>query len=269
MTAHRKVHGLGSADDHGVATLSALNALISDATLDDASSPRTPSSHASSHQNGGGDEISVAGLSGLLADPQTPTTHASSHATAGADPVSPASIGASPNPHTIEGSNHNLGILLASTLFGKNSGGTAAAIPFAKAATGDTVAQRESDGRIKGATPVDTGDLTTKQYVDDTFSSSRLVQNPVEVWKVKDDADQGGVGTPTPTENGEAWVVVGWGGAGAVYLNTPDSLPMATSLSGTVPAGIVSFKVQAERFLRTLGSWSSARSATVRQLEAS
>lgn len=32
-------------------------------------------SHASTHQNGGGDEINVAGLSGLLADAQTPTAH--------------------------------------------------------------------------------------------------------------------------------------------------------------------------------------------------
>ena len=32
----------------------------------------TPSAHAASHENGGADEISVAGLSGLLADAQTP-----------------------------------------------------------------------------------------------------------------------------------------------------------------------------------------------------
>lgn len=38
-----------------------------DSRLSDA---RTPTSHASSHENGGGDEISVAGLSGELADPQ-------------------------------------------------------------------------------------------------------------------------------------------------------------------------------------------------------
>lgn len=31
--------------------------------------------HATSHQNNGADEISVAGLSGLLADPQTPAAH--------------------------------------------------------------------------------------------------------------------------------------------------------------------------------------------------
>lgn len=37
--------------------------------------PHTPSAHASSHENGGGDEINVGGLSGVLATPQTPTTH--------------------------------------------------------------------------------------------------------------------------------------------------------------------------------------------------
>jgi hypothetical protein len=49
--------------------------------------PFTPSSHASTHENGGADEISVAGLSGLLADPQTPTSHASSHENGGADEI--------------------------------------------------------------------------------------------------------------------------------------------------------------------------------------
>lgn len=34
-----------------------------------------PGLHASSHQNGGSDEISVAGLSGVLADAQTPAAH--------------------------------------------------------------------------------------------------------------------------------------------------------------------------------------------------
>jgi hypothetical protein len=48
---------------------------------------RTPTVHASTHENGGGDEISVAGLSGVLADAQTPTTHASTHLPAGADPL--------------------------------------------------------------------------------------------------------------------------------------------------------------------------------------
>lgn len=48
--------------------------------------------HAVRHENGGADEISVAGLSGLLADPQTPATHASEHAGVGGDPIT--SLGA-------------------------------------------------------------------------------------------------------------------------------------------------------------------------------
>lgn len=46
-----------------------------------------PSAHKTSHENGGGDEISVAGLSGVLADPQTPATHASTHASGQSDQV--------------------------------------------------------------------------------------------------------------------------------------------------------------------------------------
>jgi len=44
-----------------------------DSRLSDA---RTPTAHASSHENGGADEISVAGLSGELADDQPPKAHA-------------------------------------------------------------------------------------------------------------------------------------------------------------------------------------------------
>ena len=47
----------------------------------------TPAAHASTHQNNGTDEISVAGLSGLLADGQTALAHASTHASAGSDPI--------------------------------------------------------------------------------------------------------------------------------------------------------------------------------------
>jgi len=54
--------------------------------------PQTPTTHATSHQNGGSDEISVAGLSGLLADPQTPLAHATSHQNGGADEISVAGL---------------------------------------------------------------------------------------------------------------------------------------------------------------------------------
>lgn len=43
--------------------------------------------HSSTHENGGGDEISVAGLSGELADNQPPKVHATSHKSAGGDVI--------------------------------------------------------------------------------------------------------------------------------------------------------------------------------------
>lgn len=44
--------------------------------------------HNTAHQNGGGDEVSVAGLSGLLADGQTPLAHKTSHQDGGSDEIS-------------------------------------------------------------------------------------------------------------------------------------------------------------------------------------
>ncbi len=72
-------HDLGGAS-HGTATLAELNAKVSDATLDDIGGTRTPTAHAASHEEGGGDEINVAGLSGGLADGHTPAAHVHSAA---------------------------------------------------------------------------------------------------------------------------------------------------------------------------------------------
>ena len=48
----------------------------------------SPQAHKASHQDGGSDEISVAGLSGLLADGQTPLAHKTSHEDGGSDEIS-------------------------------------------------------------------------------------------------------------------------------------------------------------------------------------
>ncbi len=48
--------------------------------------------HKTRHQNGGDDEISVAGLSGELADNQPPKTHASSHNAGGSDVLTGESL---------------------------------------------------------------------------------------------------------------------------------------------------------------------------------
>ena len=68
------------ADDSAFADLSALDFALSGGA-------DTLGTHASRHENGGADEVNVAGLSGLLADPQTPTVHSATHADGGADEV--------------------------------------------------------------------------------------------------------------------------------------------------------------------------------------
>ena len=59
-------HGLAGSK-HNAATLAELNEKVSDATLDKAGDAREPEDHASKHESGGDDEISVAGLTGATA----------------------------------------------------------------------------------------------------------------------------------------------------------------------------------------------------------
>lgn len=73
----------GSQQTYGVLANTACEG--NDARLSDT---RNPNSHATSHQNGGGDEISIAGLSGEAADPQPPKTHATNHQNGGTDEIS-------------------------------------------------------------------------------------------------------------------------------------------------------------------------------------
>jgi len=68
------IHQMGS-DQHTPDTLSKLNSKITDANLDDSSSPRPPNAHASAHENGGSDKISLAGLTGESATPQPSKAH--------------------------------------------------------------------------------------------------------------------------------------------------------------------------------------------------
>lgn len=72
----------------------------------------TPTAHASSHENGGADEISVAGLSGLLADAQTPLAHKTSHENNGSDEINVTGLAGlladNQNP-TTHGTSHQSG----------------------------------------------------------------------------------------------------------------------------------------------------------------
>lgn len=66
-------HDVGGAQ-HSADTLANLNTKVSDATLDDETEERPPEAHSGEHEDGGVDEISVANLSGELADPQPSQT---------------------------------------------------------------------------------------------------------------------------------------------------------------------------------------------------
>ena len=64
------IYGVGSDNVANLAAGTNGHVLTLAAGIPSWSSPAAPGVHASSHENGGGDEISVAGLSGLLADDQ-------------------------------------------------------------------------------------------------------------------------------------------------------------------------------------------------------
>jgi len=88
-----------------------------------------PPAHASSHQNGGGDEISVAGLSGLLADGQTPLAHKTSHQYGGSDEISIEGLAGEPltlTAHEADPDAHHSNI--ATLTFVVDGGGSAITI---------------------------------------------------------------------------------------------------------------------------------------------
>lgn len=66
----------------------------------DVTANHNPKAHKASHQDGGADEISVAGLSGLLADGQTPLAHKTSHQDGGSDELSLAGLDGEPSTLT-------------------------------------------------------------------------------------------------------------------------------------------------------------------------
>src|SRR5512146_197481 len=67
--------------------------------------------HHTSHENGGADEISVAGLSGLLADGQTPLAHATSHKSGGTDAIKLDELAAPTDVTTLNATSSAHGLL--------------------------------------------------------------------------------------------------------------------------------------------------------------
>lgn len=77
---------------HGLMPKTDKSKLDGIAALADVTGSNPPQAHDASHENGGGDEISVAGLSGELADDQPPKAHAADHEDGGGDEISVAAL---------------------------------------------------------------------------------------------------------------------------------------------------------------------------------
>ena len=105
-----------------------------------------PGLHAATHENGGADEISIAGLSGVAADPQNPVGHNTSHENGGADEISIAGLsGQAADPQVPD----------THATFHEPGGGDAMAVDAAAATgslrslgTGATQAAAGNDGRF-------------------------------------------------------------------------------------------------------------------------
>lgn len=124
--------------------------------------------HSARHENGGADEISVAGLSGLLADSQTPLAHKTSHQDTGTDEISVTGLAGlladaqTPLAHALAGVTHN-----ADTLANLNTKISDADVPALAGQFGGTAASPDVRGirETGGPTLLTLAAITDGQYV--------------------------------------------------------------------------------------------------------
>ena len=87
-----KGRSVGAGDPQDL-TFAVVRTILNVADGADVTGDNAPKAHKTSHENAGGDEISVAGLSGELADDQPPKAHTSEHVTGGGDKIRDATAG--------------------------------------------------------------------------------------------------------------------------------------------------------------------------------
>ena len=123
-----------------------------------------PAAHHTTHENGGSDEISVLGLSGLLADAQTPLAHATSHQAGGVDLIKLDDLGAPDDNTDLNASTTAHGLLRK--------------LP-------GTGATQYLDGDGNWTAPSGTGAPTTADYLvktaDGTLSAERVVTDTTSI----------------------------------------------------------------------------------------
>jgi len=90
--AASQIFGKASAGAAKNLTATEVRTIINVDSGADVTGSNAPQAHSASHENAGGDEISVAGLSGTLADAQTAAAHKTSHQNGGGDEISVAAL---------------------------------------------------------------------------------------------------------------------------------------------------------------------------------
>lgn len=187
--------------------------------------PQTPATHASDHENGGADEISVAGLSGLLADGQTPLAHASSHEDGGADELTVQNLGSGGAPiNKILESDGAGGWNLIDTPTGGGGGATAATGIYERQAS---AAIPEGDATLP--------EITTgiAAYSGSALALCLKVEDAVTAGTITATLKIGGSGTITATlTTGVPTKVVALAAIGAYPINFEDEITIAIQTAG-------------------------------------
>jgi hypothetical protein len=146
-------HALGGGS-HSADTLAKLNSLVSNATLDDTGDARDPTTHGTTHQNGGSDELNVEGLSGDLADAQDPKSHSTTHENGGGDELAVDGLSGDladaqdPKAHA---STHSDGGADEITVENLGTGGAAGTVPTSDGAGGLTMSPDAGDATSDAA----------------------------------------------------------------------------------------------------------------------
>lgn len=188
---------------------------------------RTPTAHKTSHQNGGGDELDVGGLSGVLSDAQIAATHAGSHQNGGGDQLNVGGLSGvladaqTATAHAIGGSAHSASTL--SELNNKISGANVDDETTSRPPLGHLATHTNGTDDIQNATAAQKGLATAAQIIaldelkgggDTTLHSHTAANTPVTL-----------LGSPTDNTNVQRTIDHLWSSAiteGMAITENPD-----------------------------------------------
>jgi hypothetical protein len=186
-------------------------------------SPSAPGLHATTHQDGGTDEINVTGLTGLLSTPQTPATHTHTEADVTGLVADLAAKEATANKGIANG-------------YASLDAGTKVPIAQIPTGTSGTTVPFGNDARF----------TDTRTPTDNTVSTAKIQANAVDLTKLLDIATASFLGRTTAA-TGDPEVLTATQATALLDVFT-------SSLKGVVPAS----GGGTTNFLRADGTWAAA-----------